>query len=112
MDFPKVNVVSTSQTALVIEVLTGPYLPYCRHFLVGQDSSVGGQPFITQVPKKVQTVEDAFAFLMPKPVKQAIERGLAVKRQGDWFLCPARRRMVNRVTCNSRRTNRGGLALD
>lgn len=88
MEFPKVEIVDQGKTAVILRVLTGPYTPYARHFLVGQDSSVGGQPFITQVSRKVVKVEDAFDSLIPEPVRKAIARGLEVKRQGDWFFIP------------------------
>lgn len=61
----------------------------CRHFLVGQDSSLTTAPFVTQVHKRITTISEAFASLMPKPVKEAVARGLEVKRQGDWFFVPS-----------------------
>ena len=58
-----------------------------QHFILGKDGNLG-QPFITQVARKVRTLTDAFDSLMPKVVKEAIAQGLDVKRQGDWFFIP------------------------
>lgn len=55
------------------------------HFLLGMDE---GHPFATQVIRKPQTVKEAFDWLMPNMVKRAIDQGLCVKRQGDWFFIP------------------------
>lgn len=58
-----------------------------QHFIFGKDGNLG-QPFMTQVGRKVRTLTDAFDSLMPKIVKEAIAQGLDVKRQGDWFFIP------------------------
>jgi hypothetical protein len=60
-----------------------------QHFIFGKDGDMG-QPFVTQVGKKAVRLEDAFASLMPKVVKEAIAQGLDVKRQGDWFFVPCK----------------------
>jgi hypothetical protein len=60
-----------------------------QHFIFGKDGNMG-QPFVTQVGKKVVTLIDAFDGLMPKIVKDAIAQGLNVKRQGDWFFIPVK----------------------
>jgi hypothetical protein len=58
-----------------------------QHFIFGKDGAEG-RPFTTQVGRKIKTLADAFDFLMPKIVKEAIAQGLDVKRQGDWFFIP------------------------
>ncbi|MBA7602299.1 hypothetical protein ES703_09387 [subsurface metagenome] len=58
------------------------------YFLLGVD---GGSPFVVQVTKRPQTVDEAFQWLMPKKVKEAVIQGLDVKRQGDWFFIPTSR---------------------
>lgn len=60
-----------------------------QHFIFGKDGNLG-QPFMTQVGRKVRTLMDAFDSLMPKIVKEAIAQGLDVKRQGDWFFIPVK----------------------
>lgn len=60
-----------------------------QHFIFGKDGNLG-QPFMTQVGRKVRTLIDAFDSLMPKIVKEAIAQGLDVKRQGDWFFIPTK----------------------
>ena len=88
---PRVEVVDRQGNAILLRVHTlNGYLPTWRHFLVGQDSNNMAQPFITQVFRKLQTVEEAFESLMPKAVKEAKAKGLEVKRQGDWFFIPSR----------------------
>lgn len=54
-------------------------------FLLGVD---GGTPYVIQVTRRLQTVKEAFEWLMPKIVREAIAQGLDVKRQGDWFFIP------------------------
>lgn len=60
-----------------------------QHFIFGKDGA-RGQPFVTQVGRKVRTLDDAFDGLKPKIVKEAIAQGLDVKRQGDWFFIPVK----------------------
>lgn len=57
-----------------------------NQFIFGRDGN--GQPFVTQVSTKIKTITDAFDYLMPRVVKEAISQGLGVKRQGDWFFIP------------------------
>ena len=86
---PRIEVVDRQGNAILLRVhTTNGYLPTWRHFLVGQDSNNMAQPFVTQVFRKLQTVEEAFDSLMPKAVKEARAKGLEVKRQGDWFFVP------------------------
>jgi hypothetical protein len=61
---------------------------YMIKVLFGVDSSMT-LPFVTQVKKGVATVSEAFESLVPIAVKKAIEAGLDVKRQGDWYFIPA-----------------------
>ena len=49
-------------------------------------------PFLVQVPENgtpINTVPDAYSSLIPNEVKDAIAKGLNVKRQGEWFFIPA-----------------------
>lgn len=87
---PTVEVVDQKGNALLLRVHTTiGYTPTYRHFLVGQDSNNMADPFITQVFRKIKTVEEAFESLVPLAVKEARARGLQVKRQGDWFFVPS-----------------------
>ena len=45
----------------------------------------GFNPFFTQLPHAVASVDEAYAALMPDPVKEAIEAGKTVLRQGEFF---------------------------
>ena len=87
---PTVEVVDQKGNAILLRVnTTSGYLPIYRHFLVGQDSNLTTIPFVTQVHKYITTVPEAFDSLMPKLVKEAVAKGLQVKRQGDWFFVPS-----------------------
>lgn len=55
------------------------------HFLIGMDS---GHPFVTPVLRRLTTVQDAFDWLVPNKVREALVLGVDVKRQGDWFFIP------------------------
>lgn len=77
----KVNSVARQAMLITIRVSeSGP-----ARFLLGVD---GRHPYVIQVGLRVQTVKEAFDWLIPKMVKEAIARGLDVKRQGDWFFIP------------------------
>ncbi|MBA7623091.1 hypothetical protein ES703_30483 [subsurface metagenome] len=54
-------------------------------FLLGMD---GEAPYAVQVPCRLNTTNEALDWLMPNIVRQAIEQGLEVKRQGDWYFIP------------------------
>lgn len=60
------------------------------HFLLSMD---GNFPFFVQVIRRNKTVKEAFDWLVPKLVKEAIEQGLDVKRQGDWFFIPTDKKL-------------------
>ena len=47
-------------------------------------------PFMTEIPRACKTVKAAYESLIPKEVKDAIKKGLDVKRQGEWFLIPVK----------------------
>ena len=49
----------------------------------------GNSPYAIPVNRRLSTVKEAFDWLMPNLVRKAIEQGLDVKRQGDWFFFPA-----------------------
>lgn len=48
----------------------------------------GFNPFFARLPGAVNSVEEAYASLMPDEVKKAIKDGLDVKRQGEFFFVP------------------------
>ena len=52
------------------------------YFICGMDDN---QYFISELPGRPQTVEQAFNALKPAEVKQAETDGRQVERQGDWF---------------------------
>jgi len=60
-----------------------------RYFLSSVDD---GEPwrmrayFLSQLPRKVASVEDAFGSLIPQEVREAQKAGLEVRRQGDIFV--------------------------
>lgn len=60
-------------------------------FLIGMD---GATPYAVQVISRLNTVDEAFQWLMPNLVKRAIVEGKEVKRQGDWFFIPTDRQPV------------------
>jgi len=82
----KLEILDIGESALLIRF--GSELG-TQHFIFGKDGNMG-QPFVTQVGRKVRALTDAFDFLMPKIVKEAIAQGLDVKRQGDWFFIPVK----------------------
>ena len=60
--------------------------PTCySQFLIGVD---GSSPYAVMVKRRINTVREAFDWLMPNIVRKAIAQGLDVKRQGDWFFIP------------------------
>lgn len=77
------EVTAISQGALLLRVRASVGLG--SHFLIGMDDA---RPYVMPVPLKVTTVQDAFEWLVPKPVREAIAAGLDVKRQGDWYFIP------------------------
>ena len=76
------EVVDVGETAFLLRVSVGAS---ARHFLVGRDD---GHPFVTSVQTKVCTVQDAFDWIMPGYVRNALVLGKRVRRQGDWFFVP------------------------
>jgi hypothetical protein len=46
--------------------------------------------FLVELTKPVATVKEAYDSLMPDEVKQALKKGLDVKRQGEWFFIPVK----------------------
>lgn len=47
-------------------------------------------PFLSVIPKNVNTIKDAYDVLRPKEVIEAEKKGLEVKRQGEWFFIPTK----------------------
>ncbi len=65
-----------------------------KHFVCGMDE---GSYFISLLPKKVKTVQEAFEVLKPKKVRElekaagdptSILNSLEILRQGEWFFIP------------------------
>ena len=44
--------------------------------------------FLSEIPKDVETISDAYKALKPKEVLDAEQAGLKVVRQGEWFFIP------------------------
>ena len=42
-------------------------------------------PFFTQLPRAAKTIDEAYDVLMPKQVREAIDQGIEVIRQGEFF---------------------------
>lgn len=42
-------------------------------------------PFLTKLPKKATTIDEAYAILMPGEVREAIANGIEVVRQGEFY---------------------------
>ena len=75
------EVIDAQGQAILIELKV-----YCAsRWLLGVDE---GTPYVVPVVLRVQSVNEAFDWLMPKKVKEAAAQGLDVKRQGDWFFIP------------------------
>ncbi|HHT9136782.1 MAG TPA: hypothetical protein ACFYEK_05985 [Candidatus Wunengus sp. YC60] len=55
-----------------------------KHFVCGMDE---GSYFISLLPKKVKTVQEAFEVLKPKRIRK--ENITDYQRQGEWFFIPA-----------------------
>ena len=83
-------------------------IPEKTHFIGSQLFSVSGtkflfdidrveinhgifNPFLVQIPdaeNQIDTIEKAYKSLIPAEVQQAMNEGLDVKRQGEWFFIP------------------------
>lgn len=87
----EVRVLSVGSTAILVHCWVhaeGHAAPSRTRFLVGMDD---GHPFVSPVLSRLETVDEAFAWLRPKMVREALDAGLEVKRQGDWFFVPYKR---------------------
>ncbi|HAX18281.1 MAG TPA: hypothetical protein DCY00_06775 [Actinobacteria bacterium] len=58
-----------------------------RYFICGMDE---GRYFVSELPKKARSVEEAFKILIPKAAKILISKGAGYKRQGEWFFIPVK----------------------
>lgn len=70
------------------------------YFLSGFDETASSNTtgyFISKLPRRATSVEDAFLSLAPKSVQKAIAEGLEVKRQGDTFAIPATNILTRKV---------------
>ena len=57
-----------------------------KHYICAMDE---GSYFISLLPHKVKTVDEAFQALKPRAVKEAETIDSGCKRQGEWFFIPA-----------------------
>lgn len=80
-----VDVKDVCSQAMLIVIRIGRNKASAAQFLLGMD---GGHPYVVRVTLRSQTIKEALDWLMPKMVREAIEQGLNVKRQGDWFFIP------------------------
>lgn len=46
--------------------------------------------FLSELPKKVKTIVEAYDMLIPQKVRLARKKGLEMPRQGEWFFIPAK----------------------
>lgn len=81
-----IEIKDAKDQAILVEIRA--YTSVRSRYLLGMD---GTAPFIVQVVRRVESVEEAFQWLMPNRVKEAIIQGLDVKCQGDWFFIPYNR---------------------
>lgn len=56
-----------------------------RYYLASLDES---RYFVSELSRKPRSVKDAFESLKPSVVRKAERKGVAVKRQGEWFFLP------------------------
>lgn len=78
----ELEVLDVGETAILLRInVSSNY----SQFLIGVDD---GHPFITSVLRRLTTVQDAFDWLVPNKVQEAMILGKDVKRQGDWFFLP------------------------
>lgn len=81
-----IEVKAVGRKAMLIVIRRSP-TSYSQ-FIIGVD---GSSPYAVMVNRRLNTVTEAFDWLMPEIVRKAIEQGLDVKRQGDWFFIPVNR---------------------
>ncbi|GAI76130.1 unnamed protein product, partial [marine sediment metagenome] len=76
------TVIDQDETAFLLEVRAS-----CNHtrFIIGMDD---GHPYVAPVNRRPATVQDAFDWLVPNRVREALTLGKDVKRQGDWYFVP------------------------
>lgn len=79
----ELHVIDINETAFLLKVKCSQnYI----NFIIGIDD---GHPFVTPVLRRLYTIQDAFDWLVPNKVREALTLGKDVKRQGDWFFIPA-----------------------
>lgn len=76
------EVLDVGETAFLLKISVSSN---SSHFLIGTDDD---HPFITPILRRLATVQDAFDWLVPNKVSEAMMLGKDVKRQGDWFFIP------------------------
>jgi hypothetical protein len=54
-------------------------------------------PFLVQIPVKVKTIAEAYEALKPQQVKDAEQKGIQVRRQGEFFFVPVDKSEVKRL---------------
>ncbi len=77
-----IEVVNVAHRAVLVAIHVTNARP---RYVLGID---GGHPFVTRVCRKAESVKEALAWLTPKMVRDARDRGVDVKRQGDWHFIP------------------------
>ncbi len=78
-----IEVRGVGRQAMLIVIRRSP--THYSQFLIGMD---GNAPYVVSVKRRLSTVKEALDWLMPNLVRKAIEQGLGVKRQGDWYFIP------------------------
>ena len=78
----ELTVIDINETAFLLRIKCS--LSY-MHFIIGMDDE---HPFVTPVLRRLNTIQDAFDWLVPNKVREALTLGEDVKRQGDWFFIP------------------------
>lgn len=98
-----VKPVAEKVTEMIDNGYKQPRIPHIRHFSGACLFAIGDSvflfdidrkeiaengifnPFLTKLPKRVETVAEAYEILEPNVVKQAIRDGIEVQRQGEFF---------------------------
>jgi len=95
-DCRKIIDYSPENSAALITV--NEWIQYSRRYgtyvhmtgLVIRDPELKQLSFI-RVPPETKTVQEALNYIIPAKVKKAIEKGLEVKRQGDFYFIPSKK---------------------
>lgn len=77
-----IEVLDYTATAMLVRISVNKH---GLSFLIGRDD---GRLFIHPVNRHQKTVAEAFDYMVPVPVFQAMMHGFDCPRQGDWFFVP------------------------